>query len=137
MSNFVPHETKRILPPWISMLNRKNRLFKSYKRHSYKPEHKIRLNNFRRECREAIETAKLSYFTNIGNKPNDRSTSQKSFWKIINNVINNCKTPKIPPLLVSNLFVINCREKVKLFTECFRGNVTQILTISFSPTSVT
>ena len=31
--------------------------------------------------------------------------------------MNKCKAPKIPPLLVNNLFVINCKEKAKLFTD--------------------
>ena len=33
--------------------------------------------------------------------------------------MNKCKAPKIPPLLITNLFVLNYREKVKLFTKCF------------------
>ena len=43
MSNFIPNETKRFVlhdPSWITkslktMLNRKNRLFKNYKRHRH------------------------------------------------------------------------------------------------------
>ena len=58
MSNFVPNEIKRIAPrdpPWItkklkSMLNRKNRLYRGYKRHGYKEEDKVRLDVFRIEC---------------------------------------------------------------------------------------
>ena len=69
MSNFIPNEIKIIVPcdpPWITkhlktMLNRKNRLFKNYKRHGYRPEDKVRLDNFRKECQEAVETAKLTY----------------------------------------------------------------------------
>ena len=53
------------------------------------------------------------------NKLNNPNTSQKSYWKIINKVMNNCKAPKIPPLLVNNLFILNCREKAKLFTDLF------------------
>ena len=135
MSNFVPRVTKRIVPrdpPW--MLNRKNRHFESYKRHGYKPDN-IRIDNFRKECQEAVETAELSYSTKIVRKLNDQSTGQKSCWKIIN-VINNCKSPKLPPRLVNNLFVLNCRENAKLFTDFFHGNVNLILTISFSPTSI-
>ena len=41
------------------MLNRKNRFFKNYKRHGYKLEDKVRLDNFRKECQEAVEKAKL------------------------------------------------------------------------------
>ena len=54
MSIFIPNENKRFVPrdpPWITkplktMLNRKNRLYKSYKRHGYKDEDKVRLDAF-------------------------------------------------------------------------------------------
>ena len=56
MSNFVPNETKRFVPrdpPWITkqlktMLNRKNRFYKNYKKHGYRIDDKIRLDTFRR-----------------------------------------------------------------------------------------
>ena len=87
MSNSIPNETKRFVP-WITKplktkLNRKNRLFKNYKRHGYKIEDKVRLDAFRIECQQAVESAKLAYLTNLGNKVNDPNTSQKSYWKII------------------------------------------------------
>ena len=60
MTNFIPNEIKRIItrdPPWISkpvktMLTRKNRFFKNYKRHGYKLKDKVRFDNFRKECRK-------------------------------------------------------------------------------------
>ena len=33
--------------------------------------------------------------------------------------MNKCKAPKIPPLLINNVFILNCREKAKLFTSFF------------------
>ena len=127
MSNFIPNETKRFVPrdpPWItkllkSMLNRKNRLYKSCKRHGYNDEDKVRLDNFRIECQQAVENAKLSYLTNLGNKVNDLNTSQKTYWKIINNVMNTCRAPKIPPLLVNNLFILISRVKARYFNDFF------------------
>ena len=112
MSSFIPNEIKRFVPrdpPWISkaMLNRKNRFFNNYKRHGYKADDKVRLDAFRIECQQAVEAAKLSYLTNLGKKVNNPSTSQKSYWKIINRVMNKCRAPKIPPLLVNNLFILN------------------------------
>ena len=79
MSNLIPNETKRFVPrdlPWITkplkaMLIRRNRLYKSYKRHGYKDEDKVRLDTFCIECQQAVENAKLSYLTNLGNKVND------------------------------------------------------------------
>ena len=87
------------------MLNRKNKFFKNYKRHGYKLEDKVRLDNFRKECQEAVEIAKLTYLANMGKKLRNHNTNQKSYWKIINKVMNKCKAPKIPPLLVNNIFV--------------------------------
>ncbi|MCH2406242.1 MAG: endonuclease/exonuclease/phosphatase family protein, partial [Nitrosopumilus sp.] len=63
MSNFVPH-TKKICiprdPPWISkslktMLKRKNRLYKNYKKNGYKLDDKDRLDILRNDCHEAVE----------------------------------------------------------------------------------
>ena len=69
MSNFIPNETKRFVPrdpPWITkpiktLLNRKNRLYKNYKKHGYKIVDKERLDTSRVECQHAVETAKLNY----------------------------------------------------------------------------
>ena len=71
------------------------------------------------ECQQAVETAKLSYLTNLGNKVNNPGTSQKSYRKIINRVMNKCRAPKIPPLLVNNLFILNCRDKARYFNDYF------------------
>ena len=141
MSNFLPNETKRFIPrnpPWINkplkaMLNRKNRLFNNYKRHGYKAQDKIRLDAFRIECQQAVETAKLSYLTNLGNKVNDPVTSQKSYWKIINRVMNKCRAPKIPPLFVNNLFILNCREKAQYFNDYFSKQCNPVINNSVLP----
>ena len=59
------------------MINKKNRLFKNFKRHGYKPEDKVRIDIFRKECQEEVEKAKLSYLTNIGNKLHSPNTNHK------------------------------------------------------------
>ena len=115
------------------MLNRKNRLFNNYKRHGYKAEDKVRLDAFRIECQQAVEIAKLSYLTNVGNKVNNPSTSQKSYWKIINRVMNKCRAPKIPRLLVNNLFILNCREKARYFNDYFSQQCKPVINNSVLP----
>ena len=50
---------------------------------------------------------------------NDPNTSQKSYWKIINRVMNKCRAPKVPPLLVNNVFILNCKEKARHFNDFF------------------
>ena len=141
MSNCIPNETKRFIPrdpPWITkslktMLNRKNRLFKNYKKHRYKEEDKVRLDSFRIECHKAVETAKSSYLTNMGNKANEPGISQKSYWKIINRVMNKCRSPKIPPLLINNQFILDCRDKAKLFNDFFSEQCKPIVNSSVLP----
>ena len=141
MSNFVPNEIKRFVPrdpPWITkalktLLNKKNRLYKSYKKHGYKIEDKIRLDSFRLECQEAVESAKSIYFMNLGNKMNNHTISQKSYWKIINRLMNKCRTAKIPPLFVNNKFVINCIEKARCFNDFFSQQCKPIVNNSILP----
>ena len=49
---------------------------KKDKRHGHQPHDKVRLNNFRKECLETIESSKLKYIRNLGNKLADPKTSQ-------------------------------------------------------------
>ena len=68
--------------------------------------------------------------TKLGKKVNDPSTSQKSYWKIINRVMNKCRASKIPPVLVNNVFIMNCRGKAKLFNDFFSKQCTPIFNSS-------
>ena len=62
------------------MLNRKNRHFKNFERHGYQETDKVRLANFRKECQDAVDTAKQTYILNLGNKLTNLKTSKKSYW---------------------------------------------------------
>ena len=76
LTNFFPSEAKRFVPrnpPWITrslknMLNRKNRLYKNYKKHRYKDDDEVKLDIFRYECHQSVEDAKSSHLANLGNK---------------------------------------------------------------------
>ena len=85
------------------------------------------------ECQEAVGTSKMTYLKNLCNKVNDPSTTQKSYWKIINRVMNKCRAPKIPPILVNNIFILNCSEKAKLFIEFFSKQCIPNVTSSVLP----
>ena len=115
------------------MLNRKNRLFENYKKHGYKNDDKVRLDAFRNECQLAMETAKHSYLMDLGNKLNVPNTSPKSYWKIINRRMNKCRVRVVPPLLVNNIFVLNCNEKAKHFIEFFSQQCTLVVNSSVLP----
>ena len=98
-----------------------------------KVEDKVKLDTLRIECQQAVETAKLSYLRNLGNKVNDPNTSRKSHWKIINRVMNKSRAPKVPPLLVNNMFILNCREKARYFNEFFSQQCKPIINTSVLP----
>ena len=59
-------------------------------------------------------------------------TFQKSYWKIINRVMNKYRAPKIPPL-INNRFILECREKVKLFNDFFSQHCKPIINNSVLP----
>ena len=99
----------------------------------YNDEDKVRLDSFRNECQEAVEKAKTDYLKNLGNKLKDPNTSQKSYWKIINKVMNKSRAPKIPPVLVNNVFILNCKEKAKQFNDFFSKQCKLIINDSTLP----
>ena len=71
-----------------NMLNKQNRLFRNYKRHGYKLEVKNRIDNFCKECEMGINKSKEDYLNNLGDKLINLNTSQKSYWKMVNMVMN-------------------------------------------------
>ena len=111
MWNFIPNETIKVTPrdpPWITrqlktMLKKKKDSSKITKRMD--TSHATKYDNFRKEFLETIECSGLSYI---------RKTK-----KTFSNAMNKCKAPRIPPLLVDNKFIINCKEKANIFTQYF------------------
>ena len=141
MSNFIPNKIIQVVPrdpPWIdktlkNMLNKQNRMYKNYKKHGFKQCDKILVDTFREDCELRIKEAKINYLNKLGNKLIDSKTSQKSYWKIINRVMNKCKAPKIPPILVGNKYIINCKEKAEMFASFFSNQCKLIMSDSILP----
>ena len=46
------------------------------------PEDKVRLENFGKECQEAVESTKLTYKTNMGSRLNNPNTHQNLIGKL-------------------------------------------------------
>ena len=44
-----------------------------------------------------------------------------------------CRAPKIPPLLVNNMFILNCSEKAKLINDFFSKQFIPITTSNLLP----
>ena len=107
-----------------TLSRRKNKAFKRYKKNGYKNEDKEIVDRLRNECQEAIVNAKENYLKNLGSKLVDPTTGQKSYWKILNKFLNKCKIPKIPPLLVDDKYITNCKEKASIFNDFFSSQCT-------------
>ena len=61
------------------------------------------------------------------------TTGQKTYWKILNKFLNKCKVPRIPPLLVDDKYVTNCKEKAALFNNYFTSQCTPFINNSVLP----
>ena len=83
------------------------------------------------ECQNAVEAAKNIYMTDLGNKLHNQGASGKTYWKILNKVLNKSKAPKVPPILAENRFILNCKEKA--VTQFFCKQCTPIITDSVLP----
>ena len=77
------------------------------------------VDRMRNECHEVVNNAKEKYLRDLGAKLADPTTGQKSYWKILNKFLNKCKIPRIPPLLVHEKFITNCKEKAIIFNDFF------------------
>ena len=141
MSNFIPNDIKKFTPrdsPWInkslkSLLKKKDKIYRNYKKHGYKEEDKTRLDSIRTECNELIHAAKLAYIDNLGKDLNESKSTSKNYWKIIHRVMNKSRAPKIPPILNGGNFVLSCSEKAKLFNDFFAKQCTLMINDSILP----
>ena len=127
MNNFIPNKYIKIQPkdpPWINdnlrkMIKKQNRQYKNFTKNGCKPEDKCLVDKFRNDCFEAINKAKVKYLSEMGTKLNDSRAAPKTYWKILNKLLNKCHIPRIPPVLSNNSLITNCKEKAKLFNNYF------------------
>ena len=127
MKNFVPSSsiTSNLNEPeWITrdikkMLKKQKILYRNYRLNGFKVEDMIMVDKQRGDCYQAIKISKDNYLKSLGDKLINKTTGAKTYWKIINNLLNKCKIPRIPPLLVAEKIITDCKEKVKLFNDYF------------------
>ena len=85
MTNFIPNETITVKPrnhPWVTkpiktMLNKQSRLFKIFKKDSYKIDDKYRLDSYREECKKAVYNSREMYLKQVGINLADPKNSLK------------------------------------------------------------
>ena len=126
-SNFIPNQTKTIRPrqlPWITQavkkfLRKENHAYKTFVKNG-RPEDKLEeMQNMISEGAKMIEDAKRNYLRKTGQTLANPGTSNKTYWTLINTVLNKAKIPIIPPLLENGLFITDFTEKAQLFNDHF------------------
>ena len=82
---------------------------------------------------DTITKAKDKYLHSLGNKLNDPQTGAKSYWSILNKLLQKIKIPLIPPILSNGTFITNVCEKITLFNTFFADQCTPINNSSTLP----
>ena len=99
-----------------------------------RPEDKLEeMQNMISEGAKMIEDAKRNYLRKTGQTLANPGTSNKTYWTLINTVLNKAKIPTIPPLLENGLFITDFTEKAQLFNDHFILQCTTIDTGSEIP----
>ena len=125
-------------PSWITgelkrMIKRQHRLHSNFKRHGYRAEDKVRVDVFRKECNRVVLAAKEKYLCDLGDKLAIPTTGLKAYCEVINQLLNKCNALKIPPLLIDNKFVVNCKAKAVTYTNLFASQCKSLVNDSNLP----
>ena len=141
MSNFVPNEIKRYRPSepaWFNhdiryRLKKQNKLYRKYRYKGYLNHDKKVLEEYKAETATFIENAKENYLKRQGIRLADQSSSQKTYWKIMNEFLNRTKIPRIPPIFHNGNFIVNSKDKAQVFNHYFAEQCTPFDTPSTLP----
>ena len=141
MSLYIPNESIKINdkdPPWLThelttAIKRKHRVYKKFVRHGRNQEDWTFVRNLQLENTKKIIEAKNKYFFKLGKKLSDPHIGVKSYWSILNKLIDKKKFVNIPPILENGLFVTNLKAKASLFNNYFVGQCSVIETNSTLP----
>ena len=148
-SNFIPNQLKTILKLLLNyylaspialdnascqkIFKEKEPCLKTFVRNG-RPEDKLEgIQNMVSEGAKMIEDAKQNYLRKTGQTLANPRTSSKTYWTLINTVLNKVKIPIMPPLLESGLFITDFAEKAQLFNDYFILQCTTIDTGSEIP----
>ena len=125
--NFMPNNYVKIQPkdhPWITnnlrrMIKKKIKPYKKILKNGCLPETKTKVDKFRNDCFNAINLPKNAYLDKMGTKLLDSKSCPKTYWQILNKILNKCRIPRIPPIISYSKLLINSVEKAQCFNKFF------------------
>ena len=140
-SNFIPNEVTTVKPqqaPWVTksiknFIRKKNRKYKNFVRIGHPNDKQEAINYMISRGSKLIQDAKDRYFKKIGAKLSSPETGIKTYWSLINKLLNKAKISIIPPLLENDIFVLDFTEKAEILNEYFIEQCTTIDTGSKIP----
>ena len=143
-SNFIPNKQITVRPrqaPWITQsiknfIRKKNKAYKTFIKNGQPEDRREGINNMVSQVSKLIEDAKNNYFAKIGNKLSDPTTGIKSYWSMVNKMLNKAKIPLIPPLFDNDIFVLDFTAKAQIFNDYFILQCTTLDTCSKIPRDV-
>ena len=77
--------------------------------------------------------AKQNYIAKLSSKLDSPDTAAKTYWSIINRILNRKKIPNIPPLLLNNKVVSDFHKKAELFNRRIAEQCTLVQNTSALP----
>ena len=127
MTSLIPNKLVTIRDsdaPWVTpevktALRKNKRVFKKWVARGKSLEGRPLVIEVQSETNNIISSAKSAYTQNLGDKICDPTTGPKCFWTAFNKLINNKKITNIPPLIESNNYISNFKEKAKIFNDFF------------------
>ena len=85
------------------------------------------------ECTKRIIEAKQNYIAKMSSKLDCPDTASKTYWSIINRILNKKKIPNKPPLLVNSKLVSDFHKKADVFNRHFAEQCTLVQNTSTLP----
>ena len=84
------------------------------------PNDKIEeIKNMMSKSSKMIEDAKRRYFLKADKTLANPETGLKTYWSLLNSVLNKARIPTIQPLLENGIFVMDLTEKAQIFNNHF------------------
>ena len=140
-SNFIPNKIITVRPqqsPWITQpiknfIRKKNLAYKNFVKNGQPPDKVEGIQNMISRGSKLIEDARQKYLTNIGRTLSNPNTGRKTYWSLINKILNKAKIPIIPPLLENDILVLDFSAKAQIFNDYFVLQCTTLDTASEIP----
>ena len=124
--------------PWITeevkkLCYMKAKIYENYVKNGRSDADKDELVRITSLSSDTIIGAKETYLHSLGNKLNDPQTGVKSYWSILNKLLQKNKITLIPPILSNGAFITNVYKKITLFNTFFADQCTRINNSSTLP----